>query len=191
MSTTTTNYGLIKPDLNDPADITQMNRNWDIIDEELDNAHIPVTSEVPTDSNIWIDPDDSIVEETHITNTDNPHNVTHEQVGAVKMVKLWSNSTPTANFTAKTLSLPNLNEYDVVIITMCSGTNAGIVGTYLFNVGSGTHMTYGAGAYMGRRNIKITTNSIVFESGSKYETSWSDSDSYQKPFAIYGLKGVI
>lgn len=35
MSTTTTNYGLFKPDLVDPADITEMNPNWDTIDNEL------------------------------------------------------------------------------------------------------------------------------------------------------------
>lgn len=37
MSTTTTNYGLVKPELTDAADITAMNQNWDIIDEELGN----------------------------------------------------------------------------------------------------------------------------------------------------------
>lgn len=35
MSKTTTNYGMFKPELTDPADITKMNPNWDIIDEEL------------------------------------------------------------------------------------------------------------------------------------------------------------
>ena len=35
MSTTTTNYGLIKPALTDAADITAMNPNWDKIDNEL------------------------------------------------------------------------------------------------------------------------------------------------------------
>lgn len=35
MSTTTTNFGLIKPELTDSADITQYNQNWDKIDEEL------------------------------------------------------------------------------------------------------------------------------------------------------------
>jgi hypothetical protein len=33
MSTTTTNLGLLKPELNDPADITQLNSNFDKIDE--------------------------------------------------------------------------------------------------------------------------------------------------------------
>ena len=31
MSTTTTNLGLIKPELADPADITAFNANWDKI----------------------------------------------------------------------------------------------------------------------------------------------------------------
>ena len=35
MSTTTTNYSLIKPALTDPADITATNANWDKIDAEL------------------------------------------------------------------------------------------------------------------------------------------------------------
>lgn len=35
MSTTTTNFGLVKPELTDPADITQTNENWDKIDAEL------------------------------------------------------------------------------------------------------------------------------------------------------------
>ena len=35
MSTTTTNYGLIKPALTDAADITAMNPNWDTIDAKI------------------------------------------------------------------------------------------------------------------------------------------------------------
>lgn len=35
MSKTTTNLGLIKTELTDPADITAFNTNWDIIDQEL------------------------------------------------------------------------------------------------------------------------------------------------------------
>lgn len=35
MSTTTTNYKLVKPDLTDVADITAMNPNWDTLDTEL------------------------------------------------------------------------------------------------------------------------------------------------------------
>lgn len=35
MSTTTTNFGLIKPELRDPADITQINPNWDKLDQVI------------------------------------------------------------------------------------------------------------------------------------------------------------
>lgn len=35
MSKTTTNYGLIKPELTDAADITAMNKNWDTIDTKI------------------------------------------------------------------------------------------------------------------------------------------------------------
>ena len=35
MSTTTTNLGLIKPELTDVADITMMNTNWDKIDTKI------------------------------------------------------------------------------------------------------------------------------------------------------------
>ena len=35
MSTKTTNFELIKPELTDPADITAFNGNWDKIDEQL------------------------------------------------------------------------------------------------------------------------------------------------------------
>lgn len=38
MSTTTTNLGLLKPELSDPADITALNANWDKIDEEIKKA---------------------------------------------------------------------------------------------------------------------------------------------------------
>lgn len=80
MSTTTTKHGLIKPELTDPADITQLNTNWDKIDEKL-NA-IPITSTVPSDAEMWIDPDEVSAEESHLTDTNNPHNVTAEQIGA-------------------------------------------------------------------------------------------------------------
>lgn len=55
MSTTTTNYSLIKPELTDAADITAMNANWDAIDSELFKRHRyigqnPVTT--PTDDTV-------------------------------------------------------------------------------------------------------------------------------------------
>ena len=87
----TKNLNLFKPDLNSVADITAMNQNWDIIDEEVAKAaKVPVTSEVPADADIWIDPNDNTVEESHLTNTNNPHNVTAEQIFGAGMTILSS-----------------------------------------------------------------------------------------------------
>lgn len=56
MSTTTTNYKMFKPELTDPADITQMNSNWDLIDTELakratldENGKVPA-EQLPDDA---------------------------------------------------------------------------------------------------------------------------------------------
>lgn len=38
MSKTTTNFGFIKPELTDAADITATNKNWDTLDEKLKNT---------------------------------------------------------------------------------------------------------------------------------------------------------
>lgn len=45
-------------------------------------TEIPVTSEIPADSDIWIDPTSETLEGSHIGNRNNPHKVTAEQVGA-------------------------------------------------------------------------------------------------------------
>ena len=101
MSTTTTNLGLFKPELTDPADITQMNQNWDKIDKAIEDcaADIPVTSEVPENTDIWIDPDDVSAEEAHLTNMNNPHNVTAEQIGAATLKAVHRNLLDNSDFT--------------------------------------------------------------------------------------------
>ena len=62
MSTQTTNYNLIKPELTDTPDITAMNVNWDTIDEklgELDaSPKIYIQANEPSNPEeglIWID----------------------------------------------------------------------------------------------------------------------------------------
>lgn len=47
MSTTTTNYGLVKPELTDAADITATNENWDKIDAELKSTNTLATNAAP------------------------------------------------------------------------------------------------------------------------------------------------
>lgn len=58
MSTTTTNYGFIKPTLTDPANIEATNPNWDIIDEKLnylENASATeVVNTIATLPEMWV-----------------------------------------------------------------------------------------------------------------------------------------
>lgn len=76
MPNVTENYGLKKPLSEEFYDVNIQNENMDIIDAELkkratldesgkvpeeqlpDTTFIPVTSEIPSNSDIWIDPDD-------------------------------------------------------------------------------------------------------------------------------------
>lgn len=65
-------------------------------------TNIPITSEVPEDSTMWIDPNESTFEDDHVANKNNPHGVTAEQVGAATTASYrtiisedgWSNSVP-------------------------------------------------------------------------------------------------
>lgn len=100
MSKKTSNYQLVKLELSDPADITALNENWDKLDSELkqratldstgkvreeqlpDITNIPITSDIPSGADIWLDPDEETVEENHVLDRNNPHKVTREQIGA-------------------------------------------------------------------------------------------------------------
>lgn len=54
-------------------------------------TNIPVTEEVPEDADMWIDPSDDAMEETHLNDKNNPHGVTPEQIGAVSRAE-WEES---------------------------------------------------------------------------------------------------
>ena len=93
MSTTTTNLGLVKPEMTDAADITAMNGNWDKIDTNIQNSI------------------------THIASTNNPHGVTKSQVGlgnvnnTSDLDKPISTAVQTALDTkANTSALPNITK---------------------------------------------------------------------------------
>lgn len=191
MSKTTANLGLIKPELTDPADITIMNSNWDVIDAAIEEcaAEIPVTSEVPEDATIWIDPDDDTIEENHLTDTKNPHNVTAAQVGAMEMTLLWTNASFSSNFAAQTIAL-DLSGYDAVMITASSEA------TSFIPVGDQGAITTWNGYYICRRTVYTSVDGVNFSSA----TTWSqygnnvngaENPSWQcRPYKIYGFKGV-
>lgn len=58
MSTTTTNFSFIKPELTDAADITQTNANWDALDNLLGNVSSVKVKTAVLHSYAWILGDD-------------------------------------------------------------------------------------------------------------------------------------
>lgn len=124
MSTTTTNYGLVKPELTDVADITAMNPNWDTLDrvikENKDEAKAYTDSKLSTiptpdvsgqiaahnaDTSAHSDirqlaSNAQTTVSNHVTNKSNPHGVTATQTGALPL----DGSTP---MTGKELKLYN------------------------------------------------------------------------------------
>ena len=82
----TDNYGFNKPELSDPANITQLDYNWDQIDIELERIDYNLEDHRADKNNphnvtkeqLGIDLSEF---EEHIQNKNNPHNVTKEQLG--------------------------------------------------------------------------------------------------------------
>ena len=109
MSTTTTNYGLVKPELTDVADITAMNPNWDTLDKvikdnkvEAKNYTDEALSKIPTpdvsgqlnahntDTSAHADirqlaSNAQTTVNNHVNNKNNPHGVTAKQTGALPL----------------------------------------------------------------------------------------------------------
>ena len=82
MSTQTTNYGLVKPDVTDFYDITVQNSNMDKIDGELKKSA------------------------DHITNKSNPHSTTAAQVGLGNVPNVATNDqTPTYTAASSNVAL--------------------------------------------------------------------------------------
>lgn len=127
MAEKTTNYGLTKPLPEEFYDINVHNNNMDIIDEELGKcATITVSSEVPEDSDFWIDPDDVSAEEAHLTDMNNPHRVTIAQIGAAPSgyglggeaatISSWNMATKTGFYKSATDS-PNGQWFEGLVVS--------------------------------------------------------------------------
>jgi hypothetical protein len=65
----------------DKGKAVMVNENGDGYTLAEIQTDIPVTSAPPEGTDLWIDPDDETVEESHLTNYNNPHKVTAEQIG--------------------------------------------------------------------------------------------------------------
>lgn len=119
-------------------------------------------------------------------------------------VTLWTNSSPSADFTARTISL-DLSNYSAVVIYSASSTTAGAVTNALYTPLDFdnyptiySQLTHYAGISNSSvyftvriRTLTISETGIVFDAGSQKQANNntpSTSNSICIPLAIYGIK---
>lgn len=116
------------------------------------------------------------------------------EAGYTKMELLWENASPTSEFGEQTVSISNLQDYDLIMIRskFSSGAYESIVGFYKTATGS-TGTIAGTNNVIGARDITINDNSISFKVGTEratYNGGQSTNNNICIPVEIYGIKGV-
>ena len=105
---------------------------------------------------------------------------------SVKLKKLWQNASPASSFSAQTITIAGLNEYDLyaILYTPIKGENSYMVA--FGKPGYASYLITVAKAAYGRRYIsRSNAEEITFGNGS-YNNA--DGENYQIPLIVYGLK---
>ena len=210
MSTKTKNYGLIKPELKDAADITAMNENWDKIDEALNGVSpdYVIEQNKQAEQKFWVGTKaeyDAIPNKdpnTSYTVTDEDDDTaSKEYVDALaKPVLLWKNPSPNSELPPKDVFLGDVSEYSEYIVeTLNHGDFRAKMGHYI-------HIPYiniwGTGFRLHRRGVAILKNNGVYDTLYISECSvmeFNFQNQVHSPSvrnesiiisAVYGVKGV-
>lgn len=119
MSTTTTNFGLIKPELTDAANITAFNSNWDTIDTKLKDAENQVTKSVIVNttlsasswgSNVYTWSNNNIKSANQVIELIPANNITATQLEALQMANIVGTSQDVGSVTFKAYGeVPTIN----------------------------------------------------------------------------------
>ena len=125
MSTTTPNFGLIKPELSDPADITALNENWEKIDEKLKELgeggakSIVVEDTLVADNwgaNIYTWVNESITSADQMIELLPSNTITAEQLEALQMANIVGYQQEVGNVTFKAYGDVPLIDIPVIFI---------------------------------------------------------------------------
>lgn len=128
MSTTTTNLGLIKPELADPADITAFNANWDKIDElfggEEDGSAKYIIVEATLLANMWgVDlytwQNENITSAEQIIELLPSATITTEELEALQMANIVGNQQTVGSVTFKAYG--DIPTVDIPVIFVIRG----------------------------------------------------------------------
>ena len=129
MSTTTTNFGFVKPELTDPADITSFNANWDIIDENLKAASESKATSVVVEATLlagnwsgsgiytWVN--ENITSADQIIELLPSETITLEQLEALQTANIVGNAQEVGNVTFKAYG--DIPKVDIPVVFIIRG----------------------------------------------------------------------
>lgn len=102
---------------------------------------------------------------------------------------LWENASPTATFSAQTVSL-DLSGYHYVYVIVRATTGEAHFGSHIVPVGTSQELLCVATTYLRKRNATISTNGVTFDGGYNQSSinSWEASTASAIPYRIYGIK---
>lgn len=120
------------------------------------------------------------------------NNLTSLLSPGVKIEKLWSNPSPTAEFGAQTIDILNLQDYDLIMIRAkySAGAHPSFTGFYKTTIGEKGNINIAVSSII-NRSITVNSNSIEFNDcniRNAYAGSESVINTCGIPVEIYGIK---
>jgi hypothetical protein len=117
-----------------------------------------------------------------------------KNLGGTSLTKIWENASPTSAFTAQTLTINTLSNYDWYVIIYKFYTTINYALMEFSAVGNGTIINMADAGSVYRRNVEYSTNNLMISgvNGTRISGAADISDNkYLIPLMIYGVKGVI
>ncbi len=160
----------------------------DGVAEIPDTVHVGASAPTDAKTKIWLDTDEQ--GQSVVTSVNG-------QSGAVSLHPLfdllWTNASPTSNFSAQTLSI-DLSNYSFLIVKSIRSTSSTTQSALsIVEVGGGDTLVLGgcaAGVSPTARNVNATSTGINFSTGYLSGNSGTN-DAWSIPVKIYGVRGTL
>lgn len=116
-------------------------------------------------------------------------------LGGCRIEKVWGNASPTSQFNAQFVSISNLQDSDLIIITgrYSIGAHNSFVGVYKTAVETKGVISIALSA-IANREFTVKNDGVQFDDGkllSTYGGNATTNNTVVIPTEIYGVKGVI
>ena len=117
-----------------------------------------------------------------------------DETNGIQIKKLWENASPTSAFDNQTINIPDIANYDLLLIMHRTATHHTFDFVNVDEFGGITNSQLKTNAYIngkayGFRNINVTSTGVVMQTGY-YSNSDIASKDLCKPMKIFGVKGV-